>query len=109
MDPKVPEKIAVLYEVPTGTPLIEATLPEAKQFDAGPYKEVYRFKLKDKDGEEFEVEVPRGEGIEIRSATEVPTKYKSFDESGLTVTVEDVPIFTTDRDPYYEGYSFQLE
>ena len=41
--------------------------------------------------------------------TEIPAGYATFDEAGLTLEVNKVPIFTRDRGQYYTGYSFELE
>ncbi len=106
-DPGDPGKIVqVLYKVPIGTAIKEEVLAEEKQFESGRYNNVYTFTLED-GGQP--IEVPKGEGIKILRATDTPDKYESFDTSALELTVNKVPIFTTERSQYYEGYSFRLE
>jgi len=104
------EVVEVLYEVPAGTPIEKATLKTQKEMEDGfmaeVRKDVYAFKL---EGSEQPVHVPRGTDIKIIPATAIPPQYASFDESGLKVTVNKVPIFTTDRGQYYEGYSFKID
>ena len=110
-DPEDPDKITeILYEVPTGTPIEEETLLADMEVEGGwkarVKKEVYAFTL---EGREDPVHVPRGKNIKILEATEVAEKYESSDTSGLRVTVNKVPIFTTERGQYYEGYRFELD
>ncbi|MBN2476452.1 MAG: sodium/solute symporter [Pirellulales bacterium] len=110
-DPDDPDKVTeVLYEVPVGTDIGEETLSEEREIEGGwktkVYKEIYAFALA---GREKPVHVPRGEHIKILRATPIPGRYSDFDSSALTLTVNKVPIFTTERGRYYEGYSFRLE
>ena len=107
----------VLYQMPAGTDIKEETLVELEEVEDGWMqelkKDVYTFTLTTKNlkGEvkETVVNVPRGELIEIVRATEIPDNYGTFDGSGLEVTVNKVPIGTTDRAQYYEGYQFKLK
>ena len=105
-DPEDADNVSILYQVPIGNTIEEETLDEAKLFEAGPFKEVYRFTL---DGQAKLIQVPRDKNIKILRATDTPEKYESFDSSGLTLKVNKVPIFTTERSQYYQGYDFQLE
>jgi hypothetical protein len=53
--------------------------------------------------------VPDKKGKDVEVKKIVPDNYGTFDGSGLEVTVKKVPIGTTDRAQYYEGYQFKLK
>jgi len=107
----------VLYKVPAGTEIKEETLEKQEDVDDGwkekLYKDVYTFTLKTKDlkGKVLErtVNVSKDKNTKILQATKIPKHYETFDGSGLTLTVQKVPIFTTERSEYYKGYQFELK
>lgn len=107
LDPRDPDKDKILYRVPIDTPVKEEVLAEEKAFEGGSYTDVYSFTPQ---GADKPIHVPRGEGIKLFPVTRrIPPRYSSFDTSELALTVNKVPIFTTQRDNHYEGYSFRLE
>ena len=107
----------VLYEMPAGTEIKEETLVEEEEVRSGwkqrLYRDVYTFTLTTKDHKgdpkKRTVHVPRGKNVRIIRATKTPEKYDSFNDSGLRLKVNKVPIFTRKRENYYDGYQFKLE
>jgi len=110
----------VLYEVPVGTEIIEETLVEKQDVGDGwkteVFKDVYSFSLVAKGNAVDDsqvagprINVSRDDLTKIIRATNVPEGFRTFDGSRLNFTVKKVPIFTTDRGQYYEGYEFELK
>jgi hypothetical protein len=103
MKEEQPEEVEkILYKVPAGTK-IARTVSE----DGG---EVFSFQLKTGEGpddvEQKEVSVKKGRVARILTATPIPERYASYDDSDLECTVKAIPMFTADRQEY--RYDFQL-
>jgi SSS family solute:Na+ symporter len=84
----------ILYTVPKGTPIDETSTPDGGK--------VLSFEVRSGGDSEQTVEkkitVGKDEQVEVIRATPVPGQYGDFDTSGLTCTVEALPMFSTQRE-----------
>ena len=104
----------ILYRVPVEMPIQRK--PEKDGGESLHFKVAVKRRIQEKEGatvksvikeviEDKVIKVAKGQNVQIWEPTPLPARYAKPDTSGLTCTIEGLPMFTIDR----PRYNFELE